>query len=207
MASILVVSELFWPEGGGAELATYLILDILAKHNFGITVVTGTKNPAKIRGARYCIAPYLRGSNRIVKWVKMEMLGLDKSFKEMLNNHDILYIPLAAYPLIPLVKRNGIKVVVHLHNYAPGGHSSSLTRKIFRLYSAIIGKLSYKLVDAMVCGSLFELKSFINFTGINETQKINLIPHGVSYVKVEPNPVAIASTILGRSMPENIPTK
>jgi glycosyltransferase involved in cell wall biosynthesis len=124
MASILVVSELFWPEGGGAELATYLILDILAKHNFGITVVTGTKNPAKIRGARYCVAPYLRGSNRIVKWVKMEMLGLDKSFKEMLNNHDILYIPLVAYPLIPLVKRNGLKVVVHLHNYAPIRYSS-----------------------------------------------------------------------------------
>jgi glycosyltransferase involved in cell wall biosynthesis len=124
MASILVVSELFWPEGGGAELATYLILDILAKHNFGITVVTGTKNPAKLRGARYCVAPYLRGSNRIVKWVKMEMLGLDKSFKEMLNNHDILYIPLAAYPLIPLVKRNGLKVVVHLHNYAPIRYSS-----------------------------------------------------------------------------------
>jgi glycosyltransferase involved in cell wall biosynthesis len=76
------------------------------------------------------------------------------------------------YPHIP---------IVFSPHYAPGGHSSSLARKIFRLYSAIMGKLSYKLVDAMVCGSLFELKSFINFTGINETQKINLIPHGVSY--------------------------
>jgi len=124
MTSILVVSELFWPEGGGAELATYLILNILAKHNFGITVVTGTKNPAKIRSARYYVTPYLRASNRIVKWIRMGMLGLGKRFKEMLNNHDILYIPLAAYPLIPLAKRNGLKVVVHLHNYAPIRYSS-----------------------------------------------------------------------------------
>jgi hypothetical protein len=33
MTSILVISEIFWPEGGGAELATFLILDMLAKHN------------------------------------------------------------------------------------------------------------------------------------------------------------------------------
>jgi len=124
MTSILVVSELFWPEGGGAELATYLILDMLAKHNFDITVVTGTKNPAKIRGVKYYITPYLRASNRIVRWVNMGLLRRDERFKEILSNHDILYIPLAAYPLIPLAKRKGLKVVVHLHNYAPIRYSS-----------------------------------------------------------------------------------
>jgi len=124
MTSILVVSELFWPEGGGAELATYLILNILAKHNFNITVVTGTKSPAKIRGIKYYITPYLRASNRIVRWVNMGLLRRDERFKEILSNHDILYIPLAAYPLIPLAKRKELKVVVHLHNYAPIRYSS-----------------------------------------------------------------------------------
>jgi glycosyltransferase involved in cell wall biosynthesis len=124
MTSIIVVSELFWPEGGGAELATYLILDILAEHNFNITVVTGTKSPAKIRGIKYCITPYLRASNRIVRWINMELLRRDERFEEMLSNHDILYIPLAAYPLIPFAKRKGLKVVVHLHNYAPIRYSS-----------------------------------------------------------------------------------
>jgi glycosyltransferase involved in cell wall biosynthesis len=124
MTSILVVSELFWPEGGGAELATYLILNMLAKHNFDITVVTGTKNPAKIRGVKYYITPYLRASNRIVRWVNMGLLRRDERFKEILSDHNILYIPLAAYPLIPFAKRKGLKVVVHLHNYAPIRYSS-----------------------------------------------------------------------------------
>jgi glycosyltransferase involved in cell wall biosynthesis len=124
MTSTLVISEIFWPEGGGAELATYLILDTLAKHNFDITVVTGTKSPAKIRGVKYYITPYLRASNRIVRWVNMGLLRRNERFEEMLSKHNILYIPLAVYPLIPLAKRNGLKVVVHLHNYAPIRYSS-----------------------------------------------------------------------------------
>jgi len=124
MTSMLIISEIFWPEGGGAELATYLILDMLAKHNFDVTVVTGTKSPAKIRGVKYYITPYLRASNRIVRWVNMGLLRRNERFEEMLSKHNILYIPLAAYPLIPLAKRNGLKVVVHLHNYAPIRYSS-----------------------------------------------------------------------------------
>jgi glycosyltransferase involved in cell wall biosynthesis len=124
MTSMLVISEIFWPEGGGAELATYLILDMLAKHNFDITVVTGTKSPAKIRGVKYYIIPYLRASNRIVRWINIGLLKRDERFEEMLSKHNILYIPLAAYPLIPLAKKNGLKVVVHLHNYAPISYSS-----------------------------------------------------------------------------------
>jgi glycosyltransferase involved in cell wall biosynthesis len=124
MTSMLVISEIFWPEGGGAELATYLILDMLAKHNFDITVVTGTKSPAKIRGVKYYITPYLRASNRIVRWVNIGLLRRNERFEEMLSKHNILYIPLAAYPLIPFAKRKGLKVVVHLHNYAPIRYSS-----------------------------------------------------------------------------------
>jgi glycosyltransferase involved in cell wall biosynthesis len=54
----------------------------------------------------------------------MGLLRRDERFEEMLSKHNILYIPLAAYPLIPLAKRNGLKVVVHLHNYAPIRYSS-----------------------------------------------------------------------------------
>ncbi len=37
---ILVLSELFYPHGGGAELATWLYLKMLAEEGFGATVVT-----------------------------------------------------------------------------------------------------------------------------------------------------------------------
>jgi hypothetical protein len=40
--TILVITECYWREGGGGELATHLILDILRKR-FDVTVVTGYK--------------------------------------------------------------------------------------------------------------------------------------------------------------------
>jgi len=122
--SILVVSEFFWPEGGGAELATYLILKLLAQHNFKITVITGTNNPARIPGVRYYIRPYLKASNRITRWTLMKMTLANELLKDFFNEHDILYIPLYAYPLIPLAKKKGLYVIVHLHNYAPIRYSS-----------------------------------------------------------------------------------
>jgi hypothetical protein len=52
---ILVLTKLFWPEGGGAELATYLIVkDILSKY-FDVTIVSSTRSPEPdiLKHARY----------------------------------------------------------------------------------------------------------------------------------------------------------
>ncbi len=124
MSSILVVSEIFYPEGGGAEKATYLILRYLAQHNFKITVVTGTKNPVKIPGVKYYITSYLKPSNRLIRWMLTRLLATNSYFVRLLKEHDILYIPLAAYPLIPIAKKKGLRVIIHLHNYMPVRYSS-----------------------------------------------------------------------------------
>jgi len=119
VTAVLTVSELFWPEGSGTGLATHLILQILAKHGFSVTVVTGTKNPVKIPNVKYYITPMLRSTNRLTKWTLMEALSTTTFFKQLLKSHDILYIPQAAYPLIPVAKKMDRRVIVHLHNYMP----------------------------------------------------------------------------------------
>jgi glycosyltransferase involved in cell wall biosynthesis len=124
MSSILVVSEIFYPEGGGAEKATYLILRYLAQHNFKITVVTGTKNPVKIPGVKYYITSYLKPSNRPIRWMLTRLLATNSYFIRLLKEHDTLYIPLAAYPLISIAKKKGLRVIIHLHNYMPIRYSS-----------------------------------------------------------------------------------
>ena len=116
---ILVVSEIFYPEGGGAELATYLILKILKQHGFRITVVTGTRKPFIIPGVQYFYMPLLKNSNRITRWSCMKILSQQQWFTKLLKQHDTLYVPLAGYPLIPLAKEMGLRVIVHLHNYMP----------------------------------------------------------------------------------------
>jgi hypothetical protein len=59
---ILVFTKLFWPEGGGGELATYLIIrDILSKH-FDVTIISGTRNPE----------PDILKHTRYVHWSTLE---------------------------------------------------------------------------------------------------------------------------------------
>ena len=119
MTSIFTVSEIFCPEGGGAERATYLILKLLAQQGFKITVVTGTDSPAIIPDVKYYVTGYLKSSNRLTRWTLAKLLATSHAFIKLLKEHDVLYIPLAAYPLIPIAKKAGLRVVVHLHNYMP----------------------------------------------------------------------------------------
>lgn len=113
------MSEIFWPEGGGAEYATYLNLKLLRYFNYNITIVSGTKSPRTIQGIRYYYTPLLRNLNRISRWTYIKMLSRQYWFSKQLDQHDTLYIPLAAYPLIPIAKKKGMHVIVHLHNYIP----------------------------------------------------------------------------------------
>lgn len=119
MTSILTVSEIFCPEGGGAERATYLILKLLAQQGFKITVVTGTDSPVIIPDIKYYVTGYLKSSDRLTRWTLARLLATSHAFIKLLKEHDVLYIPLAAYPLIPIAKKAGLRVVVHLHNYMP----------------------------------------------------------------------------------------
>jgi len=116
---ILVVSEIFWPEGGGAELTTYLILRILRKAGCKITVVTGTRKPALIDGVKYYYTGLLGHWNRVKRSLNTWLLTRESWFLNLLREHDILYLPLMAYPTIPLAKKLGLRVIVHLHNYVP----------------------------------------------------------------------------------------
>lgn len=122
---ILVVSEIFWPEGGGAELATYLILKELAtKAGYSFTVITSTRNPVSIPGVTYVFTTALRYRNRVEKFMMIPKLR--KVFEKMAPNHDTVYIVGSAYSIIPEAKKMGLRVIAHLHNYALVSYSSTI---------------------------------------------------------------------------------
>ena len=58
---MLVVSERLWSEGGGEKLVTHLILGLFQEF-IGITVITGTLNPAVYKDIRF--KPSLEISSR-----------------------------------------------------------------------------------------------------------------------------------------------
>ncbi|MEM1684274.1 MAG: glycosyltransferase family 4 protein [Pyrobaculum sp.] len=115
---ILVVAERYWPEGGGGELATHLIIGLL-RGEAEITVVTGTPRPERVKGVNYIYEPLLRRGEKAVLWANAVRLASTKRFRELLRQHDAIYIPRYAFPVVPAAAKMGKKTVVHLHGYAP----------------------------------------------------------------------------------------
>ena len=117
---ILVLTKLFWPEGGGAELATYLIVkDILSKH-FDVTIVSGTRSPEPdiLKHARYIHWGVLEARYKPIERIKT-FTGINW-VRNLVEKADIVYIP--SHTLIPLTMavktiNPRAKVVLHLHNY------------------------------------------------------------------------------------------
>jgi glycosyltransferase involved in cell wall biosynthesis len=117
---LLVFSKLFWPEGSGAELATYLtVRNILSKY-FDITIVSGTRRPYAdtLKYTKYVYWNVLETTFKPVEWIKI--FANTRHVEKLLRNADIMYIP--SHTLIPMAIiaksiKPDIKVVLHLHNY------------------------------------------------------------------------------------------
>ena len=122
---LIVLSELFWPEGGGAELATYMITGVLSKF-FEVTVVTGSRNPAVLPGVKYVYEPLLAWREKPFLWLNFSRLVRTERFEELIRGADIIYIPRLAFPAIPYAEKMGKKVVVHLHDYIPVSYSAAV---------------------------------------------------------------------------------
>jgi glycosyltransferase involved in cell wall biosynthesis len=123
MGSVLVVTELYWPKGGGAELATHLIVDILRKE-YDVIVVTGTRNSSKLQGVNYIYEPLLSKHEKPLLWLNTLRLLKTQRFQKILAVSDVVYIPRYAFPLIQHAKKLGKKVIIHLHDYIPISYTS-----------------------------------------------------------------------------------
>lgn len=117
--NILTLAEVYWPEGGGAELATHLILQLMQRSNFAIQVITGTPHPAHIEKVRYIYEPLLSTRNKPQLWINTLRTLHKPQYKEMILSTDIVYIPKFALSAIPYLKKIKKKVIVHLHGYLP----------------------------------------------------------------------------------------
>ena len=148
--NLLVISERFWPEGSGGTLATYLITKLLITSGFKVTIITGTCNPVKISGVDLIIDEAFRISNKPARWLHFLNPSVKKRYKRLMKKFDIIYIPYG-YPLIPLAKELGKRVIVHLHDYQPVTFNSTILHKQddmrINLISEIKKELTYELFE------------------------------------------------------------
>ncbi len=146
--NLLVISERFWPEGSGGTLATYLITKLVATHDdFKVTVITGTRNPAKIDNVNFIIEEGFRIPNKPARWLYFLIPSVKDHYMNLMRKFDIIYIPYGC-PLIPLAKELDKKVIVHLHDYQPIAYNSTiLYNQQSGLFYDIKAELTYELLE------------------------------------------------------------
>jgi glycosyltransferase involved in cell wall biosynthesis len=169
MSRVLVVSEKYWPEGGGAELATHRIVEYLSSKGFEITILTGTHNPSFLKNVEYVFEPLLRASRKVQLWTNCLVLKTTRKFKKMVESTDIVYIPGIAYPLALEIANK--KIVVHLHNYQP----IQYTQFIPAPYEKISGLIGTSVLDYYL--GKFEYNHVIYGLGaafLNTLNKLNI---------------------------------
>lgn len=115
-------SELFYPHGGGAELATWLYAELLAQNGFEVTVITRQfpNEPSsellheKVKVYRYPLR-FVNGS-RYVTFMNANVVA-SRSVNKIISDSDLVYIPGGWYSAIPFAKAHKKTVVVHVHNH------------------------------------------------------------------------------------------
>ena len=117
---ILVLSEKYFPQGGGAEFATHLILELLSRY-YDITLVS-TANARPPDRVRLVSLPLQRER---LKGHLISLLLLSR-LKRLIKNHDVVYVPRTCYLPISLAKKLAKKVIVHLHDYYSLTHNAIL---------------------------------------------------------------------------------
>lgn len=103
---------------GGAERATNLTLKLLADEGFNLTVVTGIGEVKNMGKVKWVYSPLLDVPSKLHLWLNLLTPAINQ-LDNLIKESDIVYIPRLAYPVIPLAKKYGKKVVVHLHDYQP----------------------------------------------------------------------------------------
>ena len=110
MGRVLVTTEWYWPDMGGAELSIFSVTSILAQHGFEVIVITGTKTPRRLPTVKYIHSQLLAQKRKFLLWANSLVVShYSNSFREFLKWADIVYIPRFMFPIIPIAKALGKK--------------------------------------------------------------------------------------------------
>jgi Glycosyltransferase len=107
---VLAIAELIWPtDSTGGSLATYLHLKRLAQEGAEVTVV----GPAAPPGATLIKAELPTTRPALWLWIAKRQRWLYR----LAAQHDVVYIPRYAYPMVDIAHAAGVPAVVHMHGY------------------------------------------------------------------------------------------
>jgi len=116
----LIITELFWPEGSGAELATYLYAKLLSQRGIKVTVLTASLNRKTWQANGFQIIPWVPSIKPKTKYSSLLLASclIREPYRTLVENADVVYVSKCCWA-IPMVKNLGTPVVVGVHEYSP----------------------------------------------------------------------------------------
>jgi glycosyltransferase involved in cell wall biosynthesis len=116
----LIITELFWPEGSGAELATYLYAKLLSRRGVKVTVLTGSLHRTGWQESEFPIVPWVPSVKPQTKYSSLFLASclVRNLYRTLIEQSDVVYISKCCWA-IPFVKSLGKPVVVGVHEYSP----------------------------------------------------------------------------------------
>jgi glycosyltransferase involved in cell wall biosynthesis len=132
--NILFLSEVFYPHGGGAELATYLYASLLREEGFSVIVVTNKfsgdlpfseSNSLKI----YRLPLFKDLSSTKYSILKRFDVIFSSFFNDLLRWADVVYVPRFWFSAITMAKFHKKPVIFHMHDYIAVCSVSNLFKK------------------------------------------------------------------------------
>lgn len=122
--NLLFLSELFYPHGGGAELATYLYAKLLSAAGVNVVVLTN-KFPQEREVSKgknlliYRLPLFQKNGSTKYSILSRFDVFFSRFFNKLVKWADVVYVPRFWYSAILLAKLRKKPVVVHLHDYIP----------------------------------------------------------------------------------------
>lgn len=122
--NILFLSEMYYPQGGGAELATHLYARLLSREGFNVIVVTnrfdGEAELSKNERLTVYRLPLFKGTGSVKYSILTRVDVLFSHFiGKLMKWADVVYVPRYWFSAILLAKAHRRPVVTHLHDYIP----------------------------------------------------------------------------------------
>lgn len=153
---IIIFSELLYPHGGGAELATWLYAKLLAERGFDLTIVTSrfsNEKPFEVINERIRVYRLPHKVLLGTRYYAVANIGIlmGELITKLIKESDVVYIPGVWYPAILFAKAFRKPVVVHLHNY-------SLVCPLSLMYDLVKQRVDSSSLRSFIIHERFEKK-------------------------------------------------
>jgi glycosyltransferase involved in cell wall biosynthesis len=153
LTRVLVLDELWYPQGGGGELSTMLYVSRMIDQGFEVSILTNRNAAAGDLQHREAL-PFGE-SKRVKATLLAREPFIKKKIRKLIPSYDVVYLSSKLLYLAPWIRNtnSSLKIIVHLHDY-------QLICPLASMYSFVkmdTCKNIHSTSDCMRCTRKFEI--------------------------------------------------